>query len=193
MKDVKPIIAANLAELRKRANLTQAELAARFNYSDKAISRWEQGDTLPDMNVLTELCEFYGVTLDYLVHRGNEKEMRKYTVHTPLAYRLVVSILAVLVVFLVAAVVFAYQLSIHQSAYWMIFVWALPVSCLVAMVVARGWGNRVYNLVLRSTFTWFLLAAVYLHLLAYNFWPLFIIGVPLQAIYILYFFAKHFR
>ena len=72
MKDVKPIIAENLAALRKSRGLTQAELAERLDYSDKAVSRWEHGDTLPDMNVLCDLCEFYGITLDYLVHKGDD-------------------------------------------------------------------------------------------------------------------------
>ena len=41
MDDVRGALAANLAELRKEENLTQAEFAARFNYSDKAVSKWE--------------------------------------------------------------------------------------------------------------------------------------------------------
>ena len=56
-KDVKPIIAENLVMLRKKKGITQAELASRLDYSDKAVSRWEHGDTLPDINVLCELCD----------------------------------------------------------------------------------------------------------------------------------------
>ena len=61
MTDIKPIIAKNLAHFRKQSGLTQAELAEKLNYSDKAVSRWEHGDTLPDINVLNQLCEFYGL------------------------------------------------------------------------------------------------------------------------------------
>lgn len=43
MEVVRGALAANLAELRKEENLTQAEFAARFNYSDKAVSKWERG------------------------------------------------------------------------------------------------------------------------------------------------------
>ena len=56
MKDLHPIIAENLALLRKSSGLTQAQLAERLGYSDKAVSRWEKGDALPDINVLYELC-----------------------------------------------------------------------------------------------------------------------------------------
>ena len=77
MKDIKPIVAANLATLRKENGLTQAELAEKLNYSDKAVSRWEHGDTLPDINVLMQLCEFYGITLNTLVNENAEFEKQK--------------------------------------------------------------------------------------------------------------------
>ena len=48
-KDLKEIVGKNLASLRKKKQLTQIELAHIFNYSDKAVSKWELGATLPDM------------------------------------------------------------------------------------------------------------------------------------------------
>ena len=64
MKDLRKIIGDNLTELRKRRGLTQLELAEKFNYTDRAVSKWENGDTLPDVEVLYQLCEYYGVTMD---------------------------------------------------------------------------------------------------------------------------------
>ena len=64
MDDVRGALAANLAELRKEENLTQAEFAARFNYSDKAVSKWERGDSLPDvvmLKTIADLCIRYDV------------------------------------------------------------------------------------------------------------------------------------
>ena len=57
MEDVRGALAANLAELRKEENLTQAEFAARFNYSDKAVSKWERGDSLPDVVMLKTIAD----------------------------------------------------------------------------------------------------------------------------------------
>ena len=71
MDDLKVIVGRNLAALRKRRKLTQLELAEQMNYSDKAVSKWEQGATLPDLETLKQLCDFYGVTLDYLVDKDN--------------------------------------------------------------------------------------------------------------------------
>ena len=50
--NVKQTIAKNLVELRRRHRFTQQELAQRLNYSDKAISRWEHAETLPDIETL---------------------------------------------------------------------------------------------------------------------------------------------
>ena len=59
----------NLACYRRRAGLTQLELAEKLNYSDKSVSKWERGESLPDIAVLKEIADLFGVTLDYLVGR----------------------------------------------------------------------------------------------------------------------------
>ena len=69
MDDVRGALAANLAELRKEENLTQAEFAARFNYSDKAVSKWERGDSLPDVVMLKTIADLYGLRVDDLKTR----------------------------------------------------------------------------------------------------------------------------
>ena len=77
MDDLRKLIGKNLTELRKRKGLTQLKLAEMFNYTDRAVSKWESGETLPDVEVLYNLCEFYGVTLDYLTHEDNEIYIKK--------------------------------------------------------------------------------------------------------------------
>ena len=67
MDDVRGALAANLAELRKEENLTQAEFAAQFNYSDKAVSKWERGDSLPDVVMLKTIADLYGLRVDDLL------------------------------------------------------------------------------------------------------------------------------
>ena len=57
MKDVRQIIAENLIELRKVNKLTQLELAEKLNYSDKAISKWERGESLPDVEILCQIAD----------------------------------------------------------------------------------------------------------------------------------------
>ena len=53
--ELKDIVAKNLVELRKIFGFTQLEIAEKLNYSDKAISKWERGESLPDVETLKKL------------------------------------------------------------------------------------------------------------------------------------------
>ena len=74
--DIKDIIAENLVRFRTKANLTQVQLAELLNYSDKAVSKWERGESVPDIRVLMQIAGIYNITLDDLVSRPKEKEVR---------------------------------------------------------------------------------------------------------------------
>ena len=196
MKDIKPIIAANLSELRRKRGLTQAELAVKLNYSDKAVSRWERGDTLPDISVLYELCGFYNITLDDLVNEeaaaGGDAE-KTYDKNS-LAYRIWATLLSVAIVWLAATLVFIYSnVTGEEDYFWMAFVWAVPVSCLVLKITGRGIFNSVMKIVTDSCLIWSLLAGIYLQVLEYNAWMIFLLGVPVQAIIFLWLKMKKYR
>ncbi len=64
--EINEIIARNIAGLRKKKNWTQQELAERLNYSDKAVSKWERGISLPDAGTLYEIANLFGVSVQYL-------------------------------------------------------------------------------------------------------------------------------
>ena len=74
MKDIKSILAKNISELRRANNLTQLELAEKLNYSDKAVSKWERAEAIPDISVLIEIANIFGVTLDYLIKAEHAQE-----------------------------------------------------------------------------------------------------------------------
>ena len=76
MKELREIIGENLTELRKQKGYTQISLAEKLNYSDKAISKWENGSSLPPIDILLELANLYGVTLDYLVKDSSQKDKK---------------------------------------------------------------------------------------------------------------------
>lgn len=192
MKDIKARVAKNLGALRRQCGFTQADVAEKLNYSDKAISRWEKGDTLPDINVLYEICQFYGVTMNDLV--GEEEARAKeesITEKDARAYNAWLCAIAGVSVWLVATVLYFIHNTItdNLSPLWIIFVWAVPVSCIVILLFGRPIFHWVANFVLSSVVAWTLLGSVYLNLVffttipnAYTFWPIFFIGIPVQAI-----------
>lgn len=67
-------IGAFMASLRKENNLTQAELAERLNVSNKSISRWENGQTLPDYDQVLELCRLFNVSATLFLSGGEQTE-----------------------------------------------------------------------------------------------------------------------
>ena len=57
-----------IAECRRRKNLTQMQLAEKLNITDKAISKWERGISLPDTSIMLELCEILGISVNELLN-----------------------------------------------------------------------------------------------------------------------------
>ena len=181
MENVKQIIAKNLVELRKQNRLTQLELAERLNYSDKAVSRWERGDTLPDIDVLCKICEMYGVTFDYLTHEGSKKEKDVYTKKKENSNKIVITLLAEMVVWFLATLVFVYEKTFQNVTFWQAFVWAVPLSAIVGIVFNAIWGKKKWTLFLVSVLVWSLLAAIFVQLIDKgNVWPIFLLGAPAQ-------------
>ena len=116
MDDVRGALAANLAELRKEENLTQAEFAAQFNYSDKAVSKWERGDSLPDVVMLKTIADLYGMRVDDLLTAGGVAAARAEAAGTGggkqhdayLMPKVLIAAMWVTMVWVVAVVVFLY-------------------------------------------------------------------------------------
>lgn len=181
MNDLRKIIGDNLSELRKRRGLTQLELAEKFNYTDRAISKWENGDTLPDVEVLYNLCEFYGVTIDYLTHEENSQFKTKGTPLTK-SNKIVISALVCSIVWMLATVIFVYCLLRGKGVIWQIFVCAVPVNCLLVVYFNHIYfHNRLTAFIAWSVFIWSTLASTYLSFGDYrNLWPLFLLGIPAQ-------------
>lgn len=67
-------IGALLRDLRKEHNLTQEEIAAKFGVSQRSVSRWENGNTMPDISILIELADFYNVDLREILNGERKAE-----------------------------------------------------------------------------------------------------------------------
>lgn len=194
MKDIKPTIAKNLSFFRKQSGLTQAELAEKLNYSDKAVSRWEHGDTLPDINVLYQLCDFYGIDMNTLISEDADvpppepKELK-----SSMRFRICIYGLAVSFVWILAMIVFTYSGIINDGRYyWLAFIWALPATCVALILSSHGLKVRVFRLVINSIFIWTLLTAVFLNFVVagYSLWSVYLMGIPLQIICVMGFLIK---
>ena len=163
--------------------MTQAELAEQFNYTDKAVSKWEKGETSPDIETLYALCEFYGVTIDYLTHPGSKEEKEEYVVKDSNFYNKVwQTALTVSIVWMVATLIFTWLLMLHNYVYWQVFIWAVPVSgFMLNLLNHRYFKNRMMYFVCWSIIVWGLLTGMFFQLLDEMLWPLFILGAPAEV------------
>lgn len=185
MENLNLIIAKNLSDLRKQNKLTQLEVAEKLNYSDKAVSKWEQGESLPGIEVLYRLSRLYGVSLDYLT--GDEKAV-KANDPTPVvrSRRRIITLLSVLAVWLTSTVLYiAFDIALKKGV-WMVFCWSVPISLIVAIVFDVVWHKSRFLFLLISSLVWSILLCFCLQFFSYNIWIILVAGIPLQIAVLLW-------
>ncbi|MBP3308089.1 MAG: helix-turn-helix transcriptional regulator [Clostridia bacterium] len=186
MENIKEIIAYNLAALRKERKFTQQELASRLNYSDKAVSRWEHAETLPDIETLCKICEIYGVKFEYLLQKEQPKKNNPNIIKKDTPNKIIIMLIAALSVWIAAIVAYSYMNIILMQNAWTIFIWAIPLTCSVLQISnSYFFKNVLFKYILSSVINWTMILSIYLQLISYNIWMLFIIGIPIQIIIVL--------
>lgn len=190
MDDIKIIIAKNIASLRKQNNMTQFELAEHLNYSDKAVSKWERGESVPDIAVLKEIALLFGVTVDYLISEEHQMLPKKMGDKRRLHNRGFVTGIGIILVWFVAVLIFViFDLSLEKGLVnYLPFIYAVPVTMIVWLVFNAVWFNARRNFLIISLLGWTSIAAAYVSLLifGFNFWQIFILGIPAQIIVLMW-------
>lgn len=189
MDDIKQIIAKNIIELRRRDGITQAGLAERLNYTDKAVSKWERGASVPDITVLKTIADLFGVTVDYLItdehsappaRQTDEIGKRKVRNHG------FITGMSIILAWLVAAIIFIIiDIAVEDcTRHWLAFLYAVPASMIVWLIMNSIWFNSRRNFIIISCLMWSVLIAFHITLLSfgYNLWLVYILGIPGQAI-----------
>lgn len=189
MEDLKNVIAKNIAELRTGRDMTQAELAEKLNYSDKAVSKWERAESLPDITVIKAIADLFEVTVDYLLtldHTLEKKEIVKVSRRRKNNRGIITGISVVLVWLLATLVFFILVTATNSPKSWLCFVYAVPSTMIVWLVFNTIWFNRRRNFFIISLLMWSVLAALFITLLKFKVWLLFVVGVPGQIIILLW-------
>ncbi len=193
MEDIKHTIGANIVALRRARGMTQAELATELSYSDKAVSKWECGDAVPDILVLTQVATFFGVSLDYLVEAEHATPAPDPAIPRAKA-RTTIAALSFMLVWLLATLVFVLPalFGVAVEGMWLSFIYAIPVSLLVVYILSCLWGRRWMKYTLLSLFVWSLILAIFLSIIVLtppphlSAWMLFLLGIPAQVIILLW-------
>ena len=183
MEDIKPIIAKNITALRQQHKMTQIELAEKLNYSDKAVSKWERGESIPDIGVLKAIADLFGVSLDYLLEENHDERPVAVIEIPPRSRRnqVVVTLLSVLLVWFIATLVYVLLDLIYADEVmrWLVLLYAMPLSAIVWLVLNSIWFNRRRNFLIISVLMWTALLSIVLTLVAYGIsaWQLLLLGI----------------
>lgn len=182
MENLNIVIGKKLLHLRKKNKLTQSELAEKLNYSDKAVSKWEKGESLPPVEVFYNISKLYGVSLDYII--GDETvEPQPIKNDTKKRIYLNITHLAVLTVWFVALllfVIFDLTAMVGGMGKWMLFAWAVPASFIVYIVFDCIWHKRKGLFLLVSLLIWSILLCFALQFMTFNIWKILLVGIPIQ-------------
>ncbi len=190
--ELKSIVAKNLVDLRKNAGFTQIEIAEKLNYSDKAVSKWERGESLPDVETIKKLADLYSVSVDAILREQKDitKRIHKYAL-TP-SQRMLIILISVGLVWAVATTVFSVLcwVDVDNLVASYSFILALPVTFIVIIVFNSLWGKVWINLLAASALLWTTALCVYLLIsLSYR-WLCFIVPIPLQVVLIFFYGLK---
>ena len=152
-------VSKNIAAYRKAHKDTQLTLAEKLNYSDKSVSKWERGESLPDIFILTQIADLYGITVSNLIGEVEPPKKSKP------AYHLFILLLSVALVFAIAAVLFsAFLIAEVPFRAWLFFVFAIPVASIVCIVFTSLWWGIWQQGVSISVLIWSLGVCLYLTL-----------------------------
>ena len=188
MNDIKNAVAKNISELRQSRGMTQLELAEKLNYSDKAISKWERAESIPDVAVLVTIAELFGVTLDYLVHEEHPKDEHNAATDAPIHRynRHLIAAMSVMLVLFVSLLVFVLLalFATSMKGEWLAFLYGIPVAAIVLLVFNSIWFDTRKNYLIISVLMWSILVALHITVLVagYNLWLVYLLGIPGQLV-----------
>ena len=194
-------IGMNIGAYRKRNRLTQAALAEKLNYSDKAVSKWERGESMPDAITLVQISELFGITVNDLLVDPNALPENPGTVERVMgkavektlkrkADKSIILRLCSLLVWSLALLSFVIISSLDLPYSWMAFIYAIPVDAVVLLSMRSAWKDFRWNQTLISAIVWGAILSLYFSLLVFcnlNIWKLFLLGVPGQIAVFLWF------
>ena len=201
LEKLKNQIGTNIAVQRKRVGLTQAGLAEKLNYSDKAVSKWERGESMPDVLTLIQLAEQFEISVNDLLEDpnqlpGNPGKLEKAMTQVSekalrrKANKNVMLGLSTTLVWFIALLVFVIISSFDLPYSWISFFYAIPVTAIVLLSLRSAWRDFRWNRVLISIIVWGFLVSIYVSLLVFlrfNMWRMFLLGIPGEIAIFLWF------
>lgn len=173
--DYKDIIAGNLAYYRKKCGISQLELAKKLKYSNKNISKWENGETTPNVFVLKSIADLFGITVDDLLKQPTETDKQSFDEYTKAKqrrnqmrnYALLLMANAALYTIMCIAILVLGLCQVTTFNKWLLLLYATPFSCISVFIFIRCIYKRL-ELISVSLLGWLVATCVYVSLPTVN-------------------------
>ena len=196
-------IGTNIANARKRLGLTQAGLAEQINYTDKAISKWERGESTPDVATLVQLSKLFGICVNDLLRDPDalpeeispvSKVVNKVTQKTlkhPANKNTILGLSSCLVWFvtILIYVILSYS-PVADRFNHLVFAYAIPANAVVLLSLRSAWRDFRWHRILISAIAWGSLLSIHVSILVFldwNLWKIYLLGIPGQIAILLWF------
>ena len=174
-------VAKNIAAYRKAHHDTQLDLATKLNYSDKSVSKWERGESLPDVYILSQIADLYGVSVSALI--GEIQPPKESKPH----YHMFILLLSLALTMAVATLLFSmFMICKVDYPAWMFFVYALPVCSIICIVFTSLWWGILWQGVSVSALILTLGLSLYLSFELENVSLIFLVCAALQVLTVLW-------
>ena len=186
-------MANRMRKMREAQGLNQNDVGKLVGVEQSAVSKWERGDSIPDVIVLSELAELFSVTVDYFLHIHTEDEKPISRDFEKRRTHLAISLTACLAPYVFALILFFIMGEILGSYFglWRIFIIATAAASVIMLIFSSLFAkNRTILFIAVSILLWSAIFSVYAFIYALaSSWLVFVIGAPLEIIILVWLFA----
>ena len=183
------IVGTNIQNLRKSRKMTQKDLADMFNYTANAVSKWERGETLPEIATLKSIADKFGVSVDCLLTENGFEHAKDFDKKDhQLVMNIVQAVLGSSLVWTIVTILFVYLYQNGIERPWLCLIWGIPVSTIPIAYVYRSEKRPILRFCLGTIAIWGILLAIYLQYFYLHLELIFLIGLPAEIS--LFFWAR---
>ena len=150
--DFRKRVGNNISYYRKANALTQSALGEKLNYSDKAVSKWERGESVPDVYVLYQMSELFQCNVSDIIGQSSKEDITDEKLSEMAKQkqfrRIMITSLSVGLLWLVASVIYFVTdlivngvYEIGKTDFTLVFLYAVPASFVITLVFSKLWGR----------------------------------------------------
>ncbi len=181
-------IGKNIALYRKAHRDTQAALGEKLNYTDKAVSKWERGESIPDVYVLSCIADLYGITVSELIGESKPKIQTSPHLH------LYIFLLSAALVYVISTVLIVmFELFNVPFNTWLFLLYGSAVSALLAVIFTMLWWNVWLQLSAWSSLIWLTGLSIFTTVPGVLLAKVFLICAALEGVVIIWTFYRRSR